>query len=235
MQVRAVAAVPMKPRAPAPSHDPGSGAAFEGDAAGAGLPTVYMSRAELEAAASKLAPPPPSPKDELVAIAPELVAWCADKDVQGALRALVGDGLKQISPVAGQVYDGAFLVLAAKPMVERWLDPAKDDPWELLLDTTTWVSKLAGLLSDVVPGLSPYKPHLATIGFACSVAGTVYKGRALLSTGAEQQLVDRVQSAIVGKLAPSPAVLALTLANATGRLPPLGAVPLGIAPVGKPK
>jgi hypothetical protein len=100
-------------------------------------------------------------------------------------------------------------------------------PWALLLDTTTWVSKLAGLLAEVVPGMAPYKPHLATIGFGCEVAGTVYKGRAKLGTSEEQQLIDGVQTAIVAKLAPSPSVLALTLANVSQAAPPTGIVRLG--------
>ena len=71
------------------------------------------------------------------------------------------------------------------------------------------------------------------IGFACSIAGTLYKGRALLGSGGEQQLIDKLHGAIIGKLAPSPAVLALTLANASARLPPAATVPLGAARLGK--
>jgi hypothetical protein len=103
--------------------DPRGAEPWRGDPRAAGLPTVLLPKADLEAAAIAPSPPPPNlpawtppTAGQLVAIPPDLVAWCTDEEVQGALRGLVGDGVRQLSPLAGQVYDGAFLVLGGK----RW-------------------------------------------------------------------------------------------------------------------
>jgi hypothetical protein len=207
--------------------DPRGAEPWRSDPRAAGLPTVLLPKADLEAAAAPSPPPPnlpawtpPAPADQLVAIPPDLVAWCTDEEVQGALRGLVGDGVRQLSPLAGQVYDGAFLVFGGKTLVEQWLDPAKSDPWELLIDTMKWLSGIGAAAAVHVPVLAPYRAHLETLGFGCSIAGIVYKGRARLGSS-EGEVIAEVHRAILGRVAPSPAALAYALANTIQRLPPV--------------
>jgi len=202
---------------------PGGAEPWRGDPRAAGLPTVLMPKADLEAAAgapSSSAWTPPAQADQLVAIPPDLVACCTDETVQAALRGLVGDGVRQLSPLAGQVYDGVVLVLGAKPLVEQWLDPAKSDPWELLIDTTEWLSGIGAAVAVRVPALAPYRAHLQILGIGCSIAGIVYKGRARLGSS-EEEVIAKVHSAILRAVAPSPAALAYALANTIQRLPPV--------------
>jgi hypothetical protein len=190
------------------------------EAAAGPLPGLLVSRAALQAAAPA-GMLPARRADEVVKVPPELVALWTDRDVQAGLRRLAGDGVRQLSPVAGQVYDGAWLVIGAKPVIERWLDPRREDPVMLAIDTLKLLAGAGSFAADLVPALAAYKPHLRTIGFGCSIAGTVYKGRARLGTGEEQQLVDQVYATIVQKLAPSPAAFAHVLATAASR-PPRG-------------
>ena len=198
-----------KPEPPTPANQPSAPP----------LPGLLVSRNWLEAASTGLVQPTPAADDALLAISPDLVSGWLTPDLQSGLQDLVGIGAGQVSPVAGQACDLAWMVIGEDNLLRRWQDPGRADPVTLVLDTVR-LAAIAGMIgSNYVGFLAPYKPHLQWLGLGCAVVGEIYKGWAKPNTAGEQEMLDSVQQTVIQHLAPSPVALSMVLANVVKQLP----------------